>query len=110
MTAKEIDPTTLPWPYWMLRYVGSDAPQALEDLIWSVGGSPPYGGVSDDEASAVYDLLEDYRGPGAAEAASYTRVQSFIGSQSDSAIALEIFRCVDQIQSAADSYERAPVT
>jgi hypothetical protein len=60
VTADDPDYTTLPWPHWMLRYVSSDDPEAMSDLEWSVGGSPPYGGVSYDEASAVYDPA---RGP-----------------------------------------------
>ena len=38
MTTISSDPTTIPWPYSMLRYLGTDERGALEDLIWSVGG------------------------------------------------------------------------
>jgi hypothetical protein len=41
MTAAQPDDTALPWPYWMLRCVGSDDEQALTDLVWSVGRSAP---------------------------------------------------------------------
>jgi hypothetical protein len=32
MTAIDSDPTALPLPYWMLRYVGSSNEEALNDL------------------------------------------------------------------------------
>ena len=69
----------IPWPNWILRYVGADAPDAMEDLVWSVGGSPPYGGVSYDEASEVYNLLEKFMGPGKAPKAAYDSVLKFAG-------------------------------
>ncbi|MEO6444856.1 MAG: hypothetical protein ABIZ91_01560 [Gemmatimonadaceae bacterium] len=109
MTAPERDKTELPWPHWMLRYVGSDDQDAMEDLIWSVGGSPPYGGVSYDEAGAVYELIEDYRGPGAASRESFERVQPFVAADPVRQSALEIFRYADEIQSAPESYGQRPV-
>ena len=101
--------TDRPWPYWMMRYVGSDDMQAMEDLIWSVGGSPPYGGVSWDEAVAVYELLEAYHGRGAASKARYDKVRAIIKSRPDRLAVLETFHCADQIQSRSDSYGREPV-
>jgi hypothetical protein len=93
----------------MLRYVGSDDIKAMNDLMVSVGGSPPWGGVSYDEASAVYELLEDYSGPGAAADASYAAVLAFLDGGSDSALTVEVFRCVDAIQSDPEDYGRDPV-
>jgi hypothetical protein len=109
MTATASDPTTIPWPYWMLRYVGTDDPGALDDLIWSVGGSPPYGGVSYEEAAAVYELLEDYRGADAAGDASYAAVLAFLEPDSEPARAVETFRCADAIQSDPAGYGLEPV-
>ena len=109
MSESEHEKTKLAWPHWMLRFVGSDDEDAMEDLMWSVGGSPPYGGVSHEEASAVYELLEDYRGPGAASADSYDRVRPFTSIDPARQLAIEIFRCADEIQSKAASYEMSPV-
>jgi hypothetical protein len=103
------DPTTVAWPEWMLRYVGTDDQGSLQDLTWSVGGSPPYGGVSYEEAVAVYALLEDYHGPGAASGASYQAVHAFLKPRSRPALALETFRCVDAIQSDNEGYSLEPV-
>ena len=109
MTAISSDPTTTPWPYWMLRYVATDDAGALDDLIWSVGGSPPYGGVSYEEAAAVYELLEDYRGAGAASDGSYAAVLAFLEAGSEPAVTVEVFRCADTIQSDPENYGLDPV-
>jgi len=101
--------TDRPWPFWMMRYLGTDDMQAMEDLIWSVGGSPPYGGVSWEEAEAVYELLEAYRGAGAAGESRYDKVAATIQSRPERLMVLDIFRCADEIQSASDSYGPEPV-
>ncbi|MGW8369710.1 MAG: hypothetical protein ACWGPN_13675 [Gammaproteobacteria bacterium] len=74
------------------------------DLIWSVGGSPPYGDVPYDEAAAVYELVEDYRGPGMASPACYQAVESFCADDEERANALEAFRINDQITSDPDGF------
>src|SRR5712692_1050262 len=89
-----------PWPYWMLRYVGTGEPQAFEELIWSVGGSPPYGGVSWEEAGAVYEMLESYQGAGRADPEKYSAVESFAGGDHANRLALEIFRIHDSVASS----------
>jgi hypothetical protein len=109
MTSISSDPTTIPWPYWMLRYLGTDDGGALDDLIWSVGGSPPYGGVSYEEAAAVYELIEDYRGAGAAAESSYAAVLAFLEPGSEPATTVELFRCADAIQSDPENYGPDPV-
>lgn len=101
--------TTLAWPHWMLRYVGSDDAAALEDLVGSSGVSPPWGGVSYDEAAAVYQLIEDYHGSGTASDESYTAVLNLLAHGSDRAQTIEIFRCTDIIQSEPEAYDRYPV-
>jgi len=104
-----MDRSDIPWPEWMLRYVATDTPETMEDLIWSVGGSPPYGGVSYEEASAVYELLEGFMGPAAAPASAYESVLRFAGDRQDARTALEIFRCYDQIVSSSSSFSEKPV-
>src|SRR5262245_47491464 len=98
------NPSNTPWPYWMLRYIATDDEKAFWDLVWSVGGSPPYGGVSYEEAKAVYDLLEDYRGPGEASPSSYTAVKKFAKGNQERLDALEAFSINDKITSASDSF------
>src|SRR5687768_5529413 len=89
----ERDDSPPAWPHWMARFVGSGGDEgAFWDLIWSVGGSPPYGGVGYDEASAVYELLEAYRGPGMAPDSHYDRVSGFLAGRPDAVLALEAFR------------------
>jgi hypothetical protein len=104
MSAPPDDPSKTPWPYWMLRYIATDDENAFENLVWSVGGSPPYGGVSYEEASAVYDLLEDYRGPGEASPKSYAAVRGYLEGHSERLDALEAFSINDQITSAPQSF------
>jgi hypothetical protein len=101
--------TALPWPHWMLRYIGTDDRGAMDDLIWSVGGSPPYGGIPYDEASAVYALIEDYTGPGEASASSYARVESFLRDAPERKRVLDLFRYNDAITSAPTTYDAGPV-
>ena len=104
MTAPPDNPSALPWPYWMQRYIATDDEQAFWDLVWSVGGSPPYGGVSYEEAKAVYDLLEDYRGAGEASPASYAAVKMFAKGHQERLDALEAFKINDEITSAPESF------
>jgi hypothetical protein len=109
MTADATDHTKRPWPLWMLRYAGSDDSEAFDDLMWSVGGSPPWGGVGYEEAAAVYELLEDYAGPGRASDASYAAVGRFLRKGSVAATALEIFRCLDHVHSDPENYPLSTV-
>jgi hypothetical protein len=104
------DPTKTAWPYWMLRYVATDDESAFSDLVWSVGGSPPYGGVSYDEAGAVYKLLEDYRGPGEASPKSYAAVQKYARGHQERLDALAAFKINDQITSASETFSAEVVT
>jgi len=101
MSTRHTDTTSLAWPHWLLRFAASDDPDAFEQLIWSVGGSPPYGGVSQKEASAVYELLEDYHGPGMASAVAYAKVAKFL-KDPKTRRALELFRIRDRIASAPE--------
>ena len=98
-----------PWPEWMLRFIASDDEAAYEDLIWSVGGSPPYGGVSYEEAAAVYELLESYTGPGLADESLYDEVVDFIKKDPCKMAVLAIFRANDDITSSPDSFTLEPV-
>ena len=90
---------SLPWPYWLTRAILANGEEAWMDAVWSVGGSPPYGGVSYDEAAAVYALLEAYLGPGMAPSSAYDAVATQLGGAPDSVLALEIFRLHDEIAS-----------
>lgn len=99
------EPSDFPWPYWLLRLVGAGSEQALWDAIWSVGGSPPYGGVSYAEAAEVYALLEAYRGPGMAEDGRYSAVAAHLGGRPDDVLALEVFRTHDRIASRPETID-----
>jgi hypothetical protein len=96
--------TEIPWPDWVLRSIASDDQEAFLDAIWSVGGSPPYGGVSYEEAEAVHNLLEDYRGPGMANRKIYDAVRRFIQKDPYRQSVLDLFYINDQITSNPDSY------
>ena len=98
-----------PWPYWMLRYVGANDPQAFNDLVWSVGGSPPYGKVSRKEAELVYKLIETYQGPGSASQALYDRVSERLGGRPEAVTALEVFSIHNRIASEPSAYTKADV-
>ena len=100
------DRTSKPWPYWMLRFMIQDDSDSFEDLIWSVGGSPPYGGIAYEEAAAVYELLEDFHGAGTAAADKYEAVHKFVKGNVDRSRMLDLFRCYDEIVSVPDAYSR----
>jgi tetratricopeptide (TPR) repeat protein len=110
MQRKQADKSSIPWPSWMLRYVSSGNERAFDDLIWSVGGSPPYGGVSWKEAEAVYKLLEEYRGPGEASANAYDTLMGLIRGKADALRAVEVFRLHDRISSNSETYEDRDLT
>jgi tetratricopeptide (TPR) repeat protein len=103
-------PTDIAWPHWMRRYIATGSDEAYHDLIWSVGGSPPYGGVSWKEAEAVYKLLEEgYRGPGTASQDLYDGVRATIGQDREKALTLDAFRLHDRIASEPDTFGSADV-
>ena len=93
------DQSALPWPYWLTRAILANGEQAWMDAVWSVGGSPPYGGVSYEEGAAVYELLEAYRGPGMASSGAYDAVAAHLGGDPAGVLALEVFRLHDAIAS-----------
>ncbi len=103
------DRTSLPWTHWLLRYAASNDEEAFKDLVWSVGGSPPYGGVSYEEVEAVYELLEEYRGPGDASAQAYEKVRKLIAHKPESLRALELFRIHDRIASSSQDFSAQDV-
>jgi hypothetical protein len=90
---------SFPWPYWVTRAILANAEEAWMDAVWSVGGSPPYGGISYEEGAAVYQLLEAYLGPGMAPSSAYDAVAMQLGGAPESVLALEIFRLHDAIAS-----------
>ncbi len=103
-------PHELPWPHWMRRHIAVGREQTYHDLISSVGGSPPYGGVGRKEAEAVFKLLEEgYRGPRAADDALYSALQICIGKNREKALTLQAFRLHDRIASAPDNFTTADV-
>lgn len=97
------DQTSVPWPQWMLRYIGANNEEAFTDLMWSVGGSPPYGGVTYDEGAAVYRLLESHTGAGEASPAAFAEVRSLAAGRQGALAALDAFECYDAIVTAPDS-------
>ena len=100
---------SLPWPHWMLRHMVADDAESLEDLIWSVGGSPPWGGVSSKEADAVFKLVEAFRGPGRAPEARYEAVRAVVKTNEERTRALDLFRYFDEIVSNPESYPATAV-
>src|SRR4051794_41931081 len=100
------DNSSKPWPYWMLRYVAANDPRAFHDLVWSIGGSPPYGGVSYEEAELVYHMLKEYQGPGEASQAQYDSISERLGGRPEAVTALEIFRIHDRIASHSPAYTK----
>ncbi len=107
--SQKTDKTLFAWPYWLLRYIASGDDEAFNDIVWSVGGSRPYGDTSYEEASAVYDLLQDYIGQGMASESSYEAVGRYIKDKPERLDALEAFHCHDRIASSPTSYSEQNV-
>jgi tetratricopeptide (TPR) repeat protein len=97
------DRTSFGWNWWLLRYMASDDKTAFNDLVWSVGGSPPYGGISYEEAGAVYDMLESFLGAGLMDQNLYKKVEQMVANQNDRLDVLHLFGCYDRITSAPDN-------
>jgi hypothetical protein len=98
------DPSSQPWPHWVMRYIGANNQQAYWDAITSVGGSPPWGGIGYDEAGAVYNLLEQYMGPSTASDSAYDAVAAYLAGRPDDVLALEAFRIHDRIASNPEAF------
>jgi len=96
-----------PWPYWMLRHMMADDDQSFWDLVWSVGGSPPYGGISYEEAGSVYELIENFRGKGVATPQHYQAVRKHLKDHPDRMRMLDLFHCYDEIVSNSEAYPMA---
>jgi tetratricopeptide (TPR) repeat protein len=104
-------PQDISWPHWMRRHIAVGSEESYHDLIWSVGGSPPYGGVGVQEAEAVYQLLEEgYRGPGTANEALYRTLQGLIGKDREKTLTLQAFHLHDRIASDPESFTGADVS
>jgi len=105
-----MEPQDIAWPHWMRRHIAVGSEQTYQDLIWSVGGSPAYGGVGWKEAEAVYKLLEEgYRGPGTADESLYGSLLGFVGKDREKTLTLQAFRLHDRIASAPESFSQADV-
>ncbi|MDM0022163.1 tetratricopeptide repeat protein [Variovorax saccharolyticus] len=102
-------PQDIAWPHWMRRFSALASEEAFNDLIWSVGGSPPYGGVSWEEAEAVYKLLKAYRGPGQADPAVYEALDDHIKDSPEKVLTLRVFQVHDRIASAPQAFTSADV-
>jgi hypothetical protein len=96
--------TEVKWPFWMVRYIVADNQESLDDLIWSVGGSPPYGNVDYDEAEAVYELVEGFMGAGRSKEKLYAKVEKFIINKPLEFKAIEAFRIYDRVASNSEGY------
>jgi hypothetical protein len=101
--------TSKAWPHYLLRVMMQDDASTMEDLIWSVGGSPPYGGIPHEEAEAVFQLIEDYRGAGEAPPERYVAVRKVVRGHPERQQVLDLFECYDKIVSASDSYSQDAV-
>lgn len=101
MTTRDQD---RPWPHWLLRHMVIDDEDSFESLVWSVGGSPPYGGIPWDEASAIYHLLESFHGEGTASEEKYAIAREQLMQHADRAQVLELFRAYDEIVSNSETY------
>ena len=100
----EVVDTARPWPHWMLDHMLRDDEATLQALLASVARSPPDGGIAPDEAGAVRELVEAYRGAGRAPEACYDAVRPFLRRQPERLRMLELFRCYDAIASRPDGY------
>jgi hypothetical protein len=98
------DESTEAWPRWMLRYMLRDGEQEFWDLITSVGGSPPWGGISHEEAGAIYHLAEDFRGKGMSSPGLYAAARKLLAAHPDRKRMLDLFECHDRIVSDSENY------
>jgi hypothetical protein len=88
----------------MIRAIASDNPEAFNEAIWSVGGSPPWGGVGWDEAAAIYGLLEAYMGSGMASDSAYDKAIGAVGADQRRRMTIGAFRANDVITSNSETF------
>src|SRR5262245_58421684 len=98
------DRKTIPWPWWMVRFVSANSTSALEDLVQSVQSIPPYEGTGQEEAGLVKELIRQYRGPGMASEYAYEAIRKQIVGHQDATLALEAFHLHDRIASHQEVY------
>jgi hypothetical protein len=84
------------WRAWLLRYLAAGTEQALADTMASIRAARERRALPESVAEAVWALLEDYRGPGAADPQLYEAALAGLEDERD-ATAIEAFRCWDAI-------------
>ena len=84
----------------------SEDEQAFSGLLWSAGGSPPFGGISYDEAKAVYELTESFLGKGMPSKPRYDIVRRHLRWHPKRERTLDLFHCYDEIVSESPNYSQ----
>jgi tetratricopeptide (TPR) repeat protein len=100
------DKQTLPWTCWMVRYVSANSMSALGDLIQSVQSVPPYGGVTQEEANLVLELVNQYLALEMASEQAYENLRQKIAGRREPSLILEAFRLHDLIVSRSAGGEK----
>ncbi len=99
-----------PWHEWLLRAVGANTEQAINEAAAAMLLAGQTGELSTEAAQAGADLLNEFFGPGMAPANRYAHLLGLLRGNDAGRMAVETFRCFDATVSSSPDVDIMTVT
>jgi hypothetical protein len=99
--------TTGHWTDWMLRQIATGARQAICDLLGSISEAERGGGITQAQASALNELIEQYLGPGSVGEGAAGRALGAFGEETREGTVVQLFLIADALASGEEMEPQA---